>query len=450
MIKNHLNPIIFVFLLILYIVGQFLIGTYLPADKQFYFNTPSDIDFLYYGAIINTLTDTFPPQNPAFGGEKLTQPYLHYYPAALLGKLANPYNSIRILNVLYLIILGLVLRKYFPEKYGFALLILFGASTVGAGLNSMGVDFIARGFTHAPFFILLTVAFFSPSRIIRYSAIFLAALVNGYLMVMVIIFLAVRAVWKRDRENILLLASGLVGILAASIFITSAVSEKPFYFILTESFYFDPAENLIHATPFFILIFFYRQREMILLFVIALLFGSFIHYNPFFAIFMIYYAGAMLVAGGESVHKKSRFALHLVLALLFIGFLFSGYSKYRIRGDGYYPRFDSKLESSFNWIRANTEPQACFMAVTADAYEIALVMQYRPVYLGFIGHVAHLGINWKERYNNITRTYRMGLIPSEVDYIFYGPIEQRYFPGISLPYPVVYRDDYVTICRSAT
>jgi len=446
--KINLNLIIFLSLILIYVIGQILIGTYSPSDHKFHFNTPSDIDFLYYGAITNTVLDQFPPENPAFAGTKLTQPFLQYYPASFLAKVINPYNSIRILNVLYLVLFGLLLKKYFPKRYAIPLLLIFAGSTFGAKLNSLGVDFIARGFTHAPFFILLTVAFFDDNPRLRYISLIIAALINGYLTLMVLIFLAINAVWKKRDKEIYMFISCLIGMILAFLMVSSAAVDKPFYFILTESFGFDISENLVHAAPFFILIFFYRQREATLLFLVAFLFGSFFHYNPFFPIFLIYYSGALMVLSGEKTSRYSQIALSILCCILFIGFISASFKKYNPSGGGYYPRFDHRLDPSLNWIRKNTDSDATFMALTADAFDMALVMQYRPVYLGFIGHVSHLGLNWRERYNNTTKAYRMGIIPDGIDYLFYGPIEKKYFPGMNFSLDEVYRDNNVTIFKA--
>jgi len=446
--KPDSNFIIFIVILLVYIAGQLLIGTYHPDEKRLVYDAPADVDFLYYGAIINTVLDNMPPENPAFAGVKLTQPFIQYYPAAILAKILNPYNSIRILNLLYLILFWLLLKSLFPARYGPPLAVLFSASVFAVDLNALGVDFVARGFTHAPFFILLTAAIFCKRLPLRLISIFAAAMINGYSMLMVLPFLAVMAVLNRKRDDIYLLVSGLLGTIAASLIVTSAVTEKPFYFVLTEAFYFDPLEILKHAAPFIILAAFYRRRDMSILLAIALIFGSLIHFNPFFPIFMVYFAGAMIVASGEPRLPAAGLLARLVVIVLFVGFIIACYSKYNPNKGDYYPRYDSRLDKAVSWINQNTDQNDCFMAVTADSHDMALVMQSRPVYLGFIGHVSHLGLSWRERYNNITKAYRMSLPPPEVDYIFYGPVESKYFPHIRLTLPVAYQDEHVLIYKT--
>ncbi len=443
--KIDVNLAVFVAILILYLLGQFIIGTYSPSSGKFTLSAPADIDFLYYGAIANGLLNDFPPPNPAFCGERLTQPFLQYYPLALLTKLLDPFIGIRILNIGYIILLGLLLRCYFPSNYARPLLLLAAASTFMADLNSLGVDLIARGFTHAPFFILLTVALYGRSIIFRSQAIFLASLLNGYLMLIIVPFLALLALWKRTRAHLLILIAAVAGLAAAAWFISSLAEGRPLLQVLTTSFRLDPSEIIIHAAPIIILAVIYRNREMILLLSLAVLFGSLVHYNPFFPIFLVYYAGAMTVAVERPRIKAGETLASLVLATLFVGFLSSSYQKYDPHRGGFHPRFDARLEPAFDWIETKTSPDDCFFALTADGADMALVMALRPVYLGYISHLSHLGIRWQERYNATLRFGETGEAPEEVRYIFYGPVEQRYFPNVSPRYPVVYRDSVVTI-----
>jgi len=443
--KLDINLIIILAVLIIYITGQFLTGTYNPNDKRFVFDAPADVDFLYYGAIINSLLNDFPPQNPAFAGVKLTQPFLQYYPAAVLAKIFYPYNSIRILNVLYLILFGLLLRKYFPHRYGLPLLILFVSSSLYVTINSIGVDFIARGFTHVPFFILITIALFEKKLSLRLAAVFVAALINGYLILIFGLYLGVLLILKRNREYLLLSGSALLGLLLASLIISSEAVDKPFYFILSESLGFNPVEIIKHAAPFLILAFICRHKSMTILLIVSIIFGSIVHYNPFFPVFMIYFAGAMLLAGGEIKIKKAESLVYLFLGVLIIGFFIASVDKYNPTHRHYYPRYDTRIEKASDWIKNNTESKSAFMAMTADDNELGLIMQQRPVYLGYIGHVSHLGLKWLFRYDDLIKTYKMGKIPSGIDYVYYGPLEQKYFPNSPIQLPVCYKDEHVTI-----
>ncbi len=446
--KFDINLIMFFIIIVIYIAGQFLIGTYNPDDKRFVYTAPADVDFLYYGAIINSVLNDFPPENPAFAGVKLTQPFLQYYPAAILAKIFNPYNSIRILNVIYFVLFGLLLKKYFPRRYGLPLIILFAASSLFVSINAVGVDFIARGFTHVPFFILITVVLFDKRLFLRLLSVFLAGLLNGYLMLIFGAYLAVVLLLHRNRENLYIFISSLLGLLLASLIVSSEAVEKPFYFILSESFGFNPVEIIKHAAPFLILAYICRHKAMTILMTISIVFGSLIHYNPFFPVFMIYFAGAILLASGEIKIPKAESLVYLFICVLFIGFLISSYDKYNPDNRHYYPRYDSRMDKAIDWIKDNTAKNSTFMALTADENDLGLIMQYRPVNLGYIGHISHLGLQWRQRYDDLLKSYKLGIIPKNIDYIFYGPIEKKYFPNAPIKLPACYKDDYVEIFRA--
>ncbi len=446
--SRYINHAIFIFVLVVYIIGQFLIGTYEPDQRKFIYNAPADSDFLYYAAIANGVFNGFPPQNPAFYGEKLTQPFLQYYPVGILSKITNPYNAIRILNVVYLVLFGLLLMKLFPENFGAAIAILFAGSSFGVSLNALGIDLISRGFTHAPFFLLLTYAMFGENIKLRALSVFLCAFINGYMMLMVIPFLAIWFIWEKKREVLYIGIAALIGLVIAGLFVSSAASEKPFYFVLTESFRFAPVEIFKHAFPAIIFAILFRQIPATILLVVAFIFGSFFHYNPFFPIFTIYFAAAIIVVAGFPRFMNVRSFVYAALVLLFIGFVVESWQKFNPEKRAYYPRVDNRLNGAFDWIKGNTDYNTCFLAVTADANNMALVMEYRPVYLGAVGHLAHLGLNWKPRYNAIMRTFAGGPPPEIVDYIFYGPVEKQLFPDASLNFPTAYRDNNVTIYRT--
>jgi len=443
--KISVNELIFLVLIIIYIIGQIFIGTRHPVDKTIGFDSPADVDFLYYGAIANQLLNDFPPQNPAFAGEKLTQPFIQYYPATLLARIVNPFNTIRILNVLWLILFGFLLRRYFPDRYGYMAAVIFSSAMIFTQFNALGIDLIARGFTHAPFFILITIALFSKNRTCRLTSIFLAPLINGYMMLMIGPALFIMWLIDRDREQLYTVGAALCGMIAASVLITSGVSSKPFYFIFTESFYFDPWEYLLHATPFILFAIIYRNLKATIILAIAILFGSLVHYNPFFPVFVIYFAGA-LTFSKIKISTNKRFLIP-VTAILFIFFLYSSYEKYNPDKYNYYPRADSLQTNAIDWIKNNTEKSDVFAALTADANQLALVMLDRPTYLGYVGHVSHLGIDWRERYNKLISLYGTGRKISGVDYIYYGPVERALFPMASLRFPIVYSDANVTIYK---
>ncbi|UCD16707.1 MAG: hypothetical protein JSV44_09630 [Candidatus Zixiibacteriota bacterium] len=443
--RRNYNLLIFLLLILIYLAGQFLIGTYHPEERRFVFDAPADVDFLYYGAIVNTVFDAFPPWNPAFAGVKLTQPFVQYYPAAILAPLVNPYNAIRALNMMYLVLFGFLLRRLFPKRYGLPLLVLFAGSIFAADINAAGVDFIARGFTHTPFFLLLALAIFSRRLYLRLPSLVIAAFINGYLMLMVLPFLLTVYVFEKRKESLLLLFAGLTGLLAASWFISSEMTSHSIFSLFSKSLYFDPVEIFKHAAPFLILSIFFRQKQMLVLLIVALLFGTFIHYNPFFPVFMAYFAGAMLLAAGEARTPQSGLLAAGFAAILFAGFISASYQKYNPERKNYFPRYHTTTDASVEWILRHTDDSDIFVSLTADEVDLGLIMQHRPVYLGYIGHLGHLGLDWKPRYEATIRLFSSGLAPPDCDYIFYGPVERKYFPVANLPFDTAYHDDIVTI-----
>ncbi len=442
------NKIVFGGLIIFYVIAQFLIGTYHPERHEFNFKAPADADFLYYAAVAEAVGKDFPPENPAFAGVNLTQPFWQYYPLALLAKITGPYNGIRILNVLYLLIFGLILRRYFPDKYGFPLIILFASSALGVSLNSLGIDLISRGFTHAPFFIMLTLALFSRATAIRLAAIGAASFLNGYMMLMILPGLALWYLWKREPVYLYLFLAGGVATGLAGLFISAEAVEKPFYFVLTEGLRFDPAEIILHALPNIVILVFYREMRLTLLAGLAVLFGAFFHYNPFFPIFLLYFCGALALASGRETFPQSRALALAATVLLLVFFMIEGWQKFAPASGAYYPHYDERQAAALAWIRAATPGDASFAAISAEGDELAYVMQYRPVYLGVIGHVAHLGLNWRARYEAVYGLFTGGTPLSEVDYIYYGPTERSIFPVLSFSLPVVYQDEQVVIFKA--
>ncbi len=444
------TSIIFAALIGVYILGQFFIGTYDAKLSRFVFDKPADVDFLYYASIINTITNHFPPENPVFAGVKLTQSFLQYYPAAVLAKIVNPYNAIRVLNVIYLILMGLIFRKYFRKTYGLALILIFSASIFASGINALGVDLIARGFTHAPFFILFALALFAKDIRIKALSIFVAAFVNGYLMLMIAPYYLITVLVEKKRDDIIMLASSGIATFLAAILVSSEVVIKPFYFIFTESFAFRPVETILHALPIIVLSSIYVHKRMRILIGVSVVFGSLIHYNPFFPVFILYFAGAVTVAEGRMKEHIPyiRVLSRCVFIILIAGFLYSGFEKYYSGHKNYYPRYDTSQDAAIDWVVRNTSKTDAFLVLTADADNLAFVMEYRPVYMGFIGHLAHLGLDWQSRYNATRNAWSGGQIPLEVDFVYYGPLEKEYFPGFRTKLPEAYQDSSVTIYKA--
>lgn len=435
--------------LVAYLFGQMLIGTYLAADGSFHFDTPADVDFLYYAGIFPQLMHSFPPQNPAYGGVALSQSFIQYYPTALVSQAVSPYLAMRLMNLVFLLILAFVLKRYFTPGWGVGLTVI-AAGSVGFGLiNSLGIDLIARGFNHFPFFIALTVALFEKNRRpARWAALFLLGWLHAYLALVALVCLGGTAVAQRFRRKpIIDTLWCLLGVAAASL-VTLGAADKPFYFVFVEGFRFDLTDLWMHALPAVVLVAPTRDIRLYIWTVAAFLFGLLFHYNPFFPVFLLYFIaglGAIDLCRGQGAARVGA----MVFAVgLFVGFAVSAVDKYDPRQGAYVPHLDRDYDGAARWLQANTPPEAVLLTAPLEPDWHCRLQEVRALYLGFIPHVAHLGIDWRGRVQKLTNYFAHPTVCTvESDYVVYGPTERRRFPGFTLREVPVYRDDRVTIWK---
>jgi hypothetical protein len=444
---NRIDGAFFVAILLIYLVGQIFIGVYVPEEKSFHFDAPADIDFLYYAGILKQMEHSFPPQNPAFGGVPLSQSFIQYYPTVLLSQLMNPYLAMRVMNVIYLLLFAFVIRRYFPRGWGAGLVVIAGSS-VGFGLiNSLGIDLIARGFNHFPFFIAFAVALFERDKPwIRYVCLFLLGWLHSFSGLLALLFFAGDAAGNRfSRSSIIDAAFCLGGMLTATI-ITLGVADKPFYFPFVEGLRFDLTDLWMHTVPTLVLVAASRQIRIMILYAVAFLFGLLFHYNPFFPVFILYFSAGWAVL--EII--KSRHGNHVlaqsIAGLLLIGFLFGTVSKYDPREGNFIPIIDHEYVAAGEWLEENTAADAVILTAPTEARWNCRLMEKRALYLGFIPHVAHLGIDWGERAQKILSYFRNPAVyMAETAYVVYGPVEYNLFPYFNLKESPVYRKGNVTI-----
>lgn len=435
--------------LIAYIVGQVLIGTYLPADGAFHFDTPADVDFLYYAGIFPQMMHAFPPQNPAYGGTPLGQSFVQYYPTALASSAVNPYLAMRLMNLVFLLALAFVLKRYFTPGWGLGLTTI-AAGSVGFGLiNSLGVDLIARGFNHIPFFIALTVALFERKhRFVRWVALALLGWLHAYLALVSLVCLGATAAAQRlRREAVVDTAWCLLGVASASL-LTLGIADKPFYFVFVEGFRFDIADLWMHAVPAVLLVVPTRDMRLCIWTAVAFCFGAFFHYNPFFPVFLLYYIAGV---GGMTLYRRKGVTSALVTAAaiaLFVGFAVNAVDKYDPRHGAYLPHLDGDYDGAARWLAANTPPEAVLLTAPLEPDWHCRLQEVRALYLGFIPHVAHLGIDWRGRAQKLTNYFAHPAVCTvESDYVVFGPTERRLFPAFSLRGVPVYQDDRVIIWK---
>ena len=436
--------------LLAYLAGQLLIGTYLPADGKLHFDTPADIDFLYYAGILNQMKVDFPPQNPAYGGVPLSQSFVQYYPTMLVSLFTNPYLAMRVANLLMLALLALVLKRYFSPGWGLGLVII-GAGSVGFGLiNSLGIDLVARGFNHFPFFIAAIVALFERKRVwLRWGSLFLLGWFHSYLALLTLLYLGAVVIIERfGRRAIIDGAICALGLASASIIITGA-ADKAFYFPLVEGFGFSLQDLWMHAVPAVVLCALSGNGRLLSLCGIALVFGALFHYNPFFPIFMLYFAAALAAIETFQRGGYRRATATGAAILLLIGFLINGYGKYNPCQGHYLPHLDQAYAKAGEWLAANTPSRAVILVAPLLSDWSCRLMETRAVYLGFPPHVAHLGIDWRERAQKTANYFSYPAVYIvETGYVVYGPNERKVFPSFGLKGDPVYRDEQVTIWKN--
>ncbi len=443
------DGILFGIVLFVYIVGQVFIGSYLPADQAFHFDAPGDVDFLYYAGILQQMSHSFPPQNPAYGGESLSQSFIQYYPTALAAMVMNPYLAMRLMNLVFLLGLAFVLRRYFTPGWGIGLTII-ATGSVGFGLiNSLGIDLIARGFNHFPFFIALTVALFErDNRPARWAGLFLLGWFHAYLALVSLVCLGLTAIAERfDRKAVWDVIFCFLGVGTASL-VTLGTADKPFYFVFAEGFRFDLTDLWMHALPALALVLPTRNIRLYIWAGAALLFGTFFHYNPFFPVFLLYFVAGVAAIQLYSRVGRTRVWVTVLAVALFVGFVVNAFGKYDPRHGSYLPHLDREYAGAAEWLAANTPAEAVLLTVPLEPDWRCRLQEVRALYLGFIPHVAHLGIDWRGRAQKLTNYFSNPTVCTvESDFVVYGPSERRLFPGFGLTDVPAYQDGHVTIWK---
>jgi hypothetical protein len=450
MARSKLPDVVFFGLVLCaYIAGQVLIGSYLPADGSFHFDTPADIDFLYYAGIFHQMMHSFPPQNPAYGGVALSQSFVQYYPTALLSRVVNPYLAMRLMNLVFLLGLTCLLRRYFAVGWGLGLTII-AAGSVGFGLiNSLGIDLVARGFNHFPFFIALAVAVFEKdNRWARWIALFLLGWLHSYLALVAAVCLGLTTVAERFRRESVVDTLWCVAGVAGAALMTLGTADKPFYFMFVEGFRFDLTDLWMHALPALIVILPTRDFRLYIWTGTTLVFGALFHYNPFFPVFLLYFLTAVAAMKLYRGSGRGRMPATIMAAALFIGFAVNAVDKYDPRHGAYVPHLDGDYAGARRWLAANTPADAVVLTIPPEPDRWSRVEEVRALYLGFIPHVAHLGIDWRGRAQKLANYFsNPAVYTMESDFVVFGPTERRLFPRFGLPDVPVYQDDHVTIWK---
>lgn len=436
----------FLITLILYLAGQVFIGSYLPSDKAFHYDAPADADFLYYAGIIEQMKHAFPPQNPAFGGVALSQSFVQYYPTMAVSWLVNPYLAMRILNIVYFLIFAYLLRRYFSVGWGIGLSIITAGSGGFGLINALGIDLVARGFNHFPFFIVLTIGLFETRlKWLRYSALFLLGSLHTFLTFLTILSLGLVVLARKFRREAIYDCAIASAGLAPAILLTAGVADRPFYFPFMEWYGINLKAIWWHALPGILLVAASRHLLAGLFFGASFLFGLLFQYNPFFPVFMMNFASGL--AAIEIVkRRRPRYLAEIAAGILMAGFLVAAILKYNPVAGGYYPHLDPEYGAATEWLEENTPGNAVILNLPVIDQWSCRLMEKRAVYLGLAHHVAHLGINWRARGDKVIQYYsNRPVLLDEVDYIVVGPAERKIFPEHRRGQPALYDDGRVAI-----
>lgn len=447
-VKQRLDIVFFIIAFTAYLGGQFLIGTYSVGTAQFLLSAPSDADFLYYAGIIKQMQIAFPPQNPAFGGIVLGQSFFQYYPVALLSILVNVYYSMKIFNLLYLVLFATILRRYFPTGWGVGLIIIT-AGAVGSHItNSLGIDLVARGFNHFPFFILALIGLFEKKRSVRLVALFFLPLVHSFLALLfilgLILFLLARKFDRKLMPDILFCGLGFV----SAILLMWGGTDKSLIELLTSSFGISLEFIWAHGLVAAVVIIGARDLRITLLAIASFLFGVLFHYYSFFPVFMINFLGGLAAMKIYSRSGKLAYLSVATAVILLIGFSFAMVNKYNPTAGDYYPHPDSSYKNAAKWLDKYTPGDAIILTIPIGRDWDCRIMEVRALYLGLVQHVVNLGVEWEARGQLISAYYHN---PSgtriSADYVIFGPNEKRLFPDFRISREPSYKDKEVTIWK---
>lgn len=447
-LKKRLDVIFFAVTLLAYIAGQFLIGTYSVEASQFLLSAPSDADFLYYAGIIKQMQVSFPPQNPAFGGIVLGQSFFQYYPVALVSLIINVYWVMKIFNVLYLLVLAALLRRYFSVGWGMGLIFMTAAAVGSEITNALGIDLIARGFNHFPFFILATIGLFEKKQSWRHAALFFLPLMHTFLGFLFVaglaLFLIVRKFDRHLMRDVIFCTVGFI----PAILLMLGGTDKPLYELLTGSYGISFQFIWSHALVATIMIVIARDLRLTLIAVVSLIVGTMFHYYSFFPVFMLNFMGGLAAIKVFSKGGRIAYVPAVMALLLFVGFNFTAVEKYGLKAGNYYPHIDHSYRGAADWLDKNSPGDAVILALPMNPKWSCRLMEERAIYLGLVQHVATLGIAWEPRGQEILDYYSNPQFNEiSADYVIWGPDEKQYFPGFKLYDQPLYEDKEVTIWK---
>jgi hypothetical protein len=161
---------------------------------------------------------------------------------------------------------------------------------------------------------------------------------------------------------------------------------------------------------------------------------------------MLYIAGGWAAMEIFARRRMDAAVVYAITGILFVGFIVGAVAKYNPNNGNFVPHLDPDYAGAARWLAENTPPESVLLTTILEPGWHCRLMETRAVYLGFIPHVAHLGIDWRFRAQKILTFFRKPPVyMAETNYVVYGPAEREVFPNFRLDWNPVYSDERVTI-----
>lgn len=421
------------------VVAQLTIGTFGGGEGAWRIDRPYDQDHWYYAGLARAVVSHFPPRNPAFTGAPLTQHSFHLAPVGVLAPVMSPYAAMRLLNLLYAVALLLLLRRYFPDRFGAIGFCVFATAPVWGGVNPVSVDLLTRGFHHTPFFLALLPALLERRRV--WIGALCAFLLPWLHVLMTVAFAPALAFacW-RDRRWAVLGAFIVGGVLSlAAIMVGSRGSADTMLF---ESLGFRPLEPLLHLIPLAVALVFARDRLIWIMAASAFALTCLVGWQRFYFVFALDVALALAVS--EAIVSSSIKARRVAIVCVALAFVFGArWMVARFHDDA--PFLRAPVAGAIEWIDANTDKDAVILQAPTPrqvledpiAYcELGFgywVLAERDLFVGAFSWAEDIGLPGDARSNFVDSVFRGEKPPPvEADYLLYGPMEQAMYPGSPL------------------
>jgi hypothetical protein len=261
------------------------------------------------------------------------------------------------------------------------------------------------------------------------------------------LFLTAKALVYRTRTNLLEFAIALLATLTYA-FAFRYSGALPTHELFFRQVYFNPLEPIIHTIVWVPLLIYSRDKELWIFFAIAFSLSSFFHEFPYFYVFLLDFLIVLLIA--DSFDRASPKVIKLfspivyVMVVLFI--LYAGLIKFSI----YLPVDMHQFQPALAWASRETPDESVLLVAPPKAanreIELLPIQQIRTLYYSTPHHVEAVGLDQKgKRLKTALAVYSGGPIPSEADFVFYGPFERGRFPDFPGVGRKIYQDSYCSI-----